>query len=122
MTISGLVGPVISALVKSCPSLRFVIGMPDGDSDSSDEDLSDYNAITKHGSTFAVATEAFGQPLLGKNYRLLRPLIVPYLANKPTMSLLTALCCDYLNNRKLIKYLVEELHFDLNYTYVPVPH
>jgi hypothetical protein len=102
-------------LVKTCPSLRYIMYyrcIYGRDSDSEGEEFKPIEVI---GKTVALRPDAFAHRSLAENYKLLAPVLVPYLQNYPHVPTLAALATNYFGNRTLIKYLVTEMRFDLNY-------
>ncbi len=105
-------------LVKTCPSLRFIMYYRCPYAKDSDSEEDDFKPIEVIGQTVAIRPEGFEDESLRENYKLLAPVLVPYLYNTSSMSFLAALATNYYRNKEIIKYLVQEQKFDLHYEYV----
>lgn len=106
-----------AALVKACPSLRFIIYYRKEyeDSDSDEEEDDDSSMIRTIGDALIVRQEAFRGDLLYEKYKTLSPILVPYNDGFSNEPLLTVLSRHYRAHKELIKYSVKELGFDLNF-------
>lgn len=101
-------------LADTLPSLKFIIFYPSRMDDSSDEE----GEVMKVGKTLIVRAEELQVENIKTHYKELAPLLVPYMymADQSKKSFLMSLALDYKRNKDVIKYLVQEKGFDLNYT------